>query len=355
MTKEFDYLIYIGRFQPFTLAHEAVVKTALQKANNVIVLIGSANLSVSLRNPFSYNDRAHLILKSFPGNYNVLIRPLNDYAYNDLKWVAEIQKTVTDIVHPDSRVGLIGYSKDSTSYYLNLFPQWGEHVDVPAYVAEDGKTLDATTVRNLYFSPYAMNSEVVFKSDKLVPQATRNFLEKFSKTEQYKALCKEHTFIEKYRKSWEIGQPIPYPVIFVTTDAVVYQAGHVLLVTRKAAPGEGMLAMPGGFLNPDETLEDGMLRELNEETNLKVPKPVLKGNIKLVRTFDDPKRSMRGRTITTAFLIVLPPNGKLPKIKAGDDAANAKWYPWADLKPSMLYEDHYFIMDNMINSIKTNA
>jgi bifunctional NMN adenylyltransferase/nudix hydrolase len=80
--------------------------------------------------------------------------------------------------------------------------------------------------------------------------------------------------IEKYKESWKAA---PFPPTFVTVDAVVVQSGHVLLVKRKAMPGAGLWALPGGFLNQEETLLDGAIRELKEETKIKVPVPVLKG------------------------------------------------------------------------------
>ena len=66
----------------------------------------------------------------------------------------------------------------------------------------------------------------------------------------------------------------------MTVDAVVVQSGHILLVKRGDMPGKGLWALPGGFLNQEETMLDGAIRELKEETKIKVPVPVLKGSIK---------------------------------------------------------------------------
>ena len=138
-----------------------------------------------------------------------------------------------------------------------------------------------------------------------------------------------------------------YPPTFVTTDAVVVQSGHILLIQRKAAPGKGLWALPGGFLNPRELIVDGILRELHEETKLKVPKPVLRGSITKREVFDDPGRSERGRIITHAALIQLPP-GELPSVKGSDDARKAKWMPIADLREDVMFEDHYHIINHML-------
>ncbi len=139
----------------------------------------------------------------------------------------------------------------------------------------------------------------------------------------------------------------PYPPIFVTVDAIVIQSGHVLLVERKAYPGKGLQALPGGFIRGDESLPAACIRELREETQLKVPGPVLKGSIRARRVFDAPFRSQRGRTITHGFLIELAPAPQLPKVKGGDDARHAFWLPLAELAPEMLFEDHYHIIQAM--------
>jgi bifunctional NMN adenylyltransferase/nudix hydrolase len=118
------------------------------------------------------------------------------------------------------------------------------------------------------------------------------------------------------------------------------------MIRRRAEPGKGLLALPGGFLDAltDKSLEDAMIREVREETQLKVPAPVLRGNIVEAKVFDAIERSTRGRTITHAFHIKLP-NGELPKVKGGSDATSAKWIPISKINPSECYEDHYEIIN----------
>ena len=113
-------------------------------------------------------------------------------------------------------------------------------------------------------------------------------------------------------------------------------------------PGKGLWALPGGFLNQEETMLDGAIRELKEETKIKVPVPVLKGSIKGSKTFDAPNRSSRGRTITQAFFIDLGV-GELPKVKGSDDAEKAFWVPFNQVKQEKMFEDHFHIIDNFIN------
>ena len=101
---------------------------------------------------------------------------------------------------------------------------------------------------------------------------------------------------------------------------------------------------------------DGAIRELKEETKIKVPAPVLKGSIKASKTFDAPNRSTRGRTITQAFFIDLGV-GELPKIKQSrnpddleDDAEEAKWVPLNEVvkQRDRFMEDHVHIIDYFV-------
>jgi bifunctional NMN adenylyltransferase/nudix hydrolase len=131
----------------------------------------------------------------------------------------------------------------------------------------------------------------------------------------------------------------------MTVDAVVEQSGHILVVKRRAEPGKGLWALPGGHLEEFETLNDGVIRELREETKIKVPDPVLRGSIHNTRMFDDPYRSNIGRVITYAAHIKLAGDTKLPKVKGADDAEKAVWLPIGMIKEDMFFDDHFHIIN----------
>ena len=357
MDKKYDALVFIGRFQPFHNAHLKIIEYAKKISKKVIVIVGSSNQPRTFKNPFSFDERKNLIEQSIWARSNdssnenqiltakeialsgfrnasvIKIEPIVDTMYNENSWVTRVQNIVNQNSDSDSKIGIIGHKKDESSYYLDMFPQW-DLVEVDLV-----EELSASQIRELYFKE---NFNANFIGG-VVPQKVLDYLLKFSKTEQYTQIIKEVKFVEKYKSQYA---SFPYPPTFVTVDAVVVQSGHVLMIRRRAEPGKGLLAIPGGFLDAltDKSIEDAMIRELREETCLKVPDPVLRGNITNSRVFDAIDRSTRGRTITHAFYINLP-DGKLPKVKNGSDAASAQWIPISQVDSSECYEDHYEIIN----------
>lgn len=354
---QYDYIVFICRGEPFHIGHEMVIKKALTLAQRVIVLVGSSNQPRTIKNPFTFFEREEMIYNSFPAVTNskdknilqparLICVPLRDYMYNDQKWTAEVQRNVENTMllsgfsdYP-KKVAIIGHTKDESSYYLKLFPTWEliEH--------EMNEVVNATDIRQLYFERSIKFIEGV------VPISVYKFLEQFQKTNEYRELVEEWEFIKKYKKQWEAT---PYPVIFTTVDICVVCNGHVLLVRRKANPGKNLIAMPGGFVNQNEKLIDAAIRELREETNirLKVPDPVLKGSVRDMHVFDAPNRSLRGRTITHAYLIVLDNQKGLPIVKGGDDASAAFWMPLSEVErtPEAFFEDHHDMLTYFLGQV----
>lgn len=344
----YDAAVFIGRFQPFHLGHKRVIDEALKMAKKVIIVIGSARAARNIRNPFTFEERKDMIEVVFPeetqftykGNgRRIEIVGIPDYPYDENKWVAAVQTAVMGAVQfsPDPlKITLVGHSKDHTSYYLKMFPFWdGEEI-------ANYRNISATVIRETLFKLGHVGEGL---ND--LAYSTAYWLNNVAQhAEWFQVLCREYHMVQTYKESWKAA---PFPPTFVTVDAVVVQSGHVLLVKRKAMPGAGLWALPGGFLEQTETLLDGAIRELKEETKIKVPVPVLRGSIKAQHTFDNPNRSLRGRTITTAFYIDLGFAEDLPKVKGSDDAEIAKWIPFKDINPAELFEDHSQIIDRFIN------
>lgn len=340
-SKKYDAVVYVLRAQPLHKGHIETIRRASDLAHKVILIVGSAFRPRDTKNPFTYDERRKMIIGAIDeygldvlSGAQFCIHPIMDTLYDDTAWVSNVQKIVFSEVRPQASVAIIGHEKDESSFYLKMFPCWS--------FENQGliEPLDATQLRQLYFGP-KMNINL-FSS--VISYSTREFLDRFSSTAEYAEIVRERQFIDAYRKQYE---SLPYPPVFVTVDAVVVQSAHVLLVKRRSAPGKGLWALPGGFLNAgtDRSVAFAMLRELREETAIKVPDKVLSASVAGSRVFDAVGRSTRGRTITHAFHIDLQGgDGSLPKVKGSDDAVKAQWVPLAKVNPECLYEDHYDII-----------
>lgn len=333
----YDLAVFIGRFQPFHGGHIHVIEEALKVSKKVLVLVGSAYSPRDIRNFLTFEERKQIIEEEYKHTHRVQVLPLRDHLYNDDRWVSQVQKQVLKVASPSDNIAIIGHSKDESSYYLSIFPQF-KQLEVKNY-----KNLNATDIRHYLLEGYipeavlpSVMSQIIGSDDKPKPWFTD--------------LQKEYAIIKEYKESWRHS---PYPPIFVTTDAVVTQSGYILLVRRKHAPGIGLWALPGGFLTQSEKLLDGCIRELREETRLKVPEPVLRGSIKGYHTFDSPHRSTRGRTITHAWHFGLKSELELPKVKASAESWEAKWFSYKEVQDmsEWMFEDHWHIIDYFINFV----
>lgn len=134
-----------------------------------------------------------------------------------------------------------------------------------------------------------------------------------------------------------------FPMPSVTTDCIVINSAQsekkILLIKRKHDPFMGKWALPGGFVEIDEDLDEGAVRELEEETGLV--------NIELIqfKTYGKPGRDPRGRTISIVYYSFL--NDHEENIKAGDDALVASWFDLQSLPP--LAFDHENILKEFID------
>lgn len=352
-----DYSILNGGFRPFHEGHYKIVETALQNSDYLIIVVGSANRARNTRNPFTTEERIEIIRNrlSDEENERVLITTSNDYRYDDNRWMAGVQQAVDTTIQNHASVAeftyrgwrdykhniaLVGMMKDSSSYYLNNFPQWNKSISVEPF-GELDNIFSSTGIRNRIFNG---------SFDYPVPELTKSSWEFIHSVmernpDEWKRLHSDWNQEQKYESLWGRG---PH----TTVDAVVVQAGHVLLVTRGGNNpyGEGLLAIPGGFINRDETIKAACIRELREETMLKVPEKVLNGSITERRVFDDPHRSNRSRVITHAFKFELESVGGLPHVKGSDDAKRAKWYPISKINDmsSLFFEDHIDILQETL-------
>jgi bifunctional NMN adenylyltransferase/nudix hydrolase len=308
--------IFIGRFQPIHQGHVHALGIAASQVDKLYIFVGSANACRSIKNPWTYTERADMIRKKMrsTGINNIEIIPINDHPYSDSQWIADVRATVEHL-EIDEPI-LFGHMKEGNNY-LNWFPDWKFKNIEATY------NINATAIRKRMFET----------EDSEMPSTV---------LDDYKYYQKENALFANY--------PFPETLNFNCSDAVLECQGHVLLIKRKFAPGAGTWALPGGFRNQRETFLSCAIRELQEETNVRVPEKVLRGSIVKTELFDDPSRSFGiPRNSLAVYMRINPdPDGGLPRANGADDAAECKWIPLTDaLNRIELYDDHKAIISKV--------
>lgn len=308
--------IFIGRFQPVHQGHIHALGIAASQVEKLYILIGSANACRSIKNPWTYRERVDMLRSKLWTNHivNVEFVPLNDYPYNDTQWIADVRATAEHFNMGTPT--LFGHMKEGNAY-LRWFPDW-KFRDIEAQYK-----VHATAIRERMFET----------DDPAMPRTVKDDFKYYEKEKQLFA-----------------NYPFPETLNFNCADAVIECQGHVLLIKRKFAPGEGSWALPGGFRNQQETFLDCAVRELMEETNIRVPEKVLRGSIVKTQLFDSPKRSFGiPRNTLAVYIRINPdPDGGLPRANGADDAAECKWVPLTDvLNRYELYDDHASIISTV--------
>ena len=142
-TKNYDFGVFIGRFQPFHNGHKFIVEMALRKCKKLIIFFGSAGAEITDKNSWTYEERVSFMESSLSEEQFTRITPipLPDYK-TDEEWVSNINKSVNRLAK-NNKVVLVGHYKDDSSYYLKLFPDWSL-LQFPKY-----KSIDATYIRSV--------------------------------------------------------------------------------------------------------------------------------------------------------------------------------------------------------------
>lgn len=340
----YEFGVFIGRFQPFHLAHLEAVRLALKEAKTLVIGVGSCNQAPDTRNPFSGPERAEMILECLTAAERKRVRfaYLEDFYYNNLRWVGGVQKAIKDHTGNSKDIRIFGHKKDASSFYLKLFPQWGPHIET--CVTGEFASLSATKVRDLMYT----QDKIGIKQ--LLPGPVYDRLAVWMDTAEFKRLHDEQHFLwaeQAKNRGDHLNNEKRFPPHFITVDAVCVCSGHILVVRRGGKYGKGQVALPGGYLNVEETLEKSCIRELKEETAIKIPQRELAEMIVDHDVFGHPSRDLRGRVVTHAFCLNLPP-GELPEVKGEDDADKAWWMSILDIDNNRdkFFSDHWHIIDH---------
>lgn len=351
-----DICVFAMRGRPFGAQHLHNITEALENGQYAFVFIGSSGEPINFRNAFTSEEVMQMVRGSLTPAQNdrVFLFAVEDYD-SDLKWVTEVQRLTNKAVKTlsfgrDPVISLIGHSKDDSSYYLKLFPQWGA-INTPNY----GDNMSATDLRNALYasgSSAGHTLDMINTRDKL-PRGTYVFLRQWIHSGAFDTMKREYLF--NLAEDNKYG-PHPYRKVHIhaTADACLFQGGGVLLVKRGEMPGKGLWALPGGHIGDFERYRDAAVRELKEETRILELNPELTNDdlkmaIRAEKVLDDPWRSTRMRTIDMAFGMILPGTKRLI-VEGADDAHEARIWNLDEVTRSMMFEDHFNIIHHFANT-----
>ncbi len=339
--------VLVGRFQPFHRAHLELLTQALALAPKCIVVIGSAFQARTPKNPFTWAERAEMVRLALPepDRERVEFLPVRDY-YDETRWTQAVRQGVEDLLgsatsERPADISLIGHFKDATSGYLRGFPAWRLRA------VERLNAADGTHLRDAYFgaTPETLDATLAALIE-LAPASTLAFMRSWSALPFFAELAEEWRALGAYKRAWAAA---PYPPVFVTVDAIVRCSGHLLLVRRGKAPGRGLYAVPGGFIEARETAYQSAIRELEEETHFKLLGDTMRRCLRGTAVFDHPDRSLRGRTISHAHFFDLG-DRELPEVRADDDAQSVEWVAVERLAAmeDRFHDDHFHMLDHFL-------
>jgi 8-oxo-dGTP diphosphatase len=130
-----------------------------------------------------------------------------------------------------------------------------------------------------------------------------------------------------------------YPRPALTVDCLIFSKSNcgmeMLLIKRKHEPFKNHWAVPGGFMNIDETTDEAVKREVYEETGIEIENP------EQFATFSNVQRDPRGRTVSVVYFLYIDREKLSPK--AGDDASEINWFSLENL-PELAF-DHAEIIE----------
>jgi bifunctional NMN adenylyltransferase/nudix hydrolase len=315
--------VCIGDFALASQSDLHVLRQGLAQAPRCLVLIAPAYQARSSRHPFTWEQRAGLIraMLGQAAGERVSIEPLRE-RYDAVRGRQDLQHAIARHGAGGSVTVLRTDPRDSESLLASLFSAGNPQAAMAAVESQ-------------------------------VPASTQAWLSEWLRSPQYPHLREEWQQIAFEKKAWSVA---PYPVVLVTVDVVVRACGHVLLVTRGRQPGKGLRALPGGFLDPRESVYDCAVRELAEETQFELDEGEMRSALRGVQVFDHPQRSQRGRVITHAHYFDLG-DRPLSRVEGSDDAAAAQWVPIARLvaMEAQFLDDHFHILDRFLQLDQKNT
>lgn len=331
----YDLAVYVARLQPVLGLHLAQLRHALTQAPECMLVVAGARQALSPRNPLTLEQRVAMLWQELREDERrrIHLMAARD-SYDTASWSDAVLNTARAAAPLASRYAVL-YEPDSREPAL----PWAQPISF-----EDASAAD-TPVLDPLFDAAEPAAQLTALAPVLAPQGPAALMA-WVRSSAFATLAREWHALRAMRAEWAGA---PYPPVFVTVDVLVQCVDQVLLIRRGREPGKDLYALPGGFIEVTETLAASALRELAEETGLKLNAPELRGALRGSAVFDAPFRSQRGRVITHAYHFDLGPMTP-PAIRAGDDAAAAFWLPLNELAlhENQFHDDHFLIIDHFL-------
>lgn len=338
--------VVIGRMQGFHNDHLNHILRAAASNDVVMVLLGSSNRRISIKNPFTFDQRVEMIQMNLVAvgsdHKRVIYRPLPDFA-TDVEWLQTVHHIVAQQANPGDKVTLYGSDKDDSTYYLNMFPGWNKSF-TPALSG-----FDATTLRKAWFTGYQTSR--AFSKIPHIAQNVSGWTIMYLDALKFNAdLQDEWTYYQNEAASFT-NYPFPETLNFSCADCVFTWQDYVAFITRARSPGKGCKALPGGFRNRGERYRDAAEREAYEETRINISPATLAKCYRGEKLFDDGSRSLGIPRETVAFHFDLTEMfDEKPILYPADDAADYEWIhkKHLDDRANEIYDDHLFIVKHFV-------
>jgi bifunctional NMN adenylyltransferase/nudix hydrolase len=324
------YVIYADDFSIFTINHYNQLEELLNNYDKVICLITNAYRPRTINTPFTYLERMAMINNAMQSS-KITIAPVYDHLYDVDERIVHYVNILEELIGniDISSIAYYNTNNDISNFLSNFLRNYLEIESIPNNLPVS----NAKEMIELWLTGCTISVEDILKKN--LPHMVYNQLLQVPSSITL-GLKHEQAHIKEYRQSFSM---LPYPIHFMTADAIVRHRDCILMIQRKRSPGKGLWALPGGFVDEYELTQDAAIRELEEEAGIKLSSEHIKNS----KLFDYPYRSNRGRTYSMGYYFNLPYDNKYA-VTAADDAAEAKWMPIADIEPTEVFEDHYDII-----------
>lgn len=339
--------VVIMRAQGYHDQHHNHILRAAAENDTVVIVFGSINARVSMKNPFSFEQRVRMLASNTLADERLNGKNLKAIGVrnhpDNFAWRDSVVEGVHKIAGDDIDVTLYGSDKDSSTFYLALFPQWKHSL------TEVAVKVDATEIRELYFKGH---QTVHYLRDH--PRVSKHTLAAMMEFRFNASLQDEYDY---YKAEGEKFAAYPYrdSLNVACADAVIKVGSKVLMIRRGKVPGLRCPALPGGHKHEFETFLEACMRELNEEAHINVSKQDLMDHWVGDLMFDEPNRSEGPLTrMTRAFLFDLTDmfeEGQYPEVYADDDAMETLWVEIEELfTMDNVYDDHAKIVWELVTT-----